>query len=138
MRKPGRLTPEELASAQLDRTTLRRAWGFARVYRRLLLAYLGTIVLAAFAGTLPPLVFKALPVLTAFYIVSPLDFVPDVLPVVGQLDDFALLLVALEGFLRLCPTNIVTFHRGAMAEGRRYSPAPHPGEIIDAEFRRQD
>ena len=60
MRKPGRLTPEELESAQVDRATLRRAWGFARVYRRLLLAYLGTIVLAAFAGTLPPLVFKAL------------------------------------------------------------------------------
>ncbi len=44
----------------MNRATLRRAWGFARAYRRHLVAYLGTIVLAALVGTLPPLVFKAL------------------------------------------------------------------------------
>ena len=34
---------------------------------------------------------KALPVLAAVYVVSPLDFVPDVIPVLGQLDDLGIL-----------------------------------------------
>jgi ATP-binding cassette, subfamily B, bacterial len=44
----------------MDGATLRRAWGFGRAYRGRLIAYLGTIILAALAGTLPPLIFKAL------------------------------------------------------------------------------
>jgi len=60
MRTSGRLDPEELKNAKVDRATVGRAWGFARAYRGHLIAYLGTIVLAALVGTLPPLVFKAL------------------------------------------------------------------------------
>ena len=60
MRRSGRFDPEELKNAKVDRVTLRRAWGLARAYRARLVAYLGTIVLAALVGTLPPLVFKAL------------------------------------------------------------------------------
>lgn len=85
-----------------------------------------------------PLFAKALPVLTAAYVISPLDFVPDVLPIVGQLDDLGMMLIALESFLKLCPAAVVDFHRVAMAQGRRYSPAPHAGEVIDAEFRREE
>jgi ATP-binding cassette subfamily B protein len=55
-----RLDPEEIKKAKVRVATLRRAWGFARAYRRHLAAYLGTIVLAALVGTLPPLIFKAL------------------------------------------------------------------------------
>jgi ATP-binding cassette, subfamily B, bacterial len=60
MRRSGRLDPEELKNAKVDRATVGRVWGFARAYRGRLIAYLGTIVLAALVGTLPPLVFKAL------------------------------------------------------------------------------
>ena len=55
-----RLDPEELKNAKVNRATLWRAWGFARAYRGRLIAYLGTIALAALVGTLPPLIFKAL------------------------------------------------------------------------------
>ena len=55
-----RLDPEELKNAKVNRATLWRAWGFARAYRGRLIAYLGTIALAALVGTLPPLLFKAL------------------------------------------------------------------------------
>ena len=55
-----RLDPEELRKAKVSWATLRRAWGFAAPYRWSLAAYLGTIVLAAAIGTLPPLIFKAL------------------------------------------------------------------------------
>ncbi len=54
------LDPEELRKAKVSWATLRRAWGFAAPYRWSLAAYLGTIVLAAAIGTLPPLIFKAL------------------------------------------------------------------------------
>ncbi len=80
---------------------------------------------------------KVLPVLAAAYVVSPLDFVPDVIPVLGQLDDLGILVVSIEAFLRLCPAAAVEFHRAAIDAGRRYSPMPAPGRIIDAEWRHE-
>lgn len=85
-----------------------------------------------------PLIFKLIPVLAAGYVISPLDFVPDVLPIVGQLDDIGIMFIALETFLRVAPVGAVDFHRSAVAEGRPFSPMPAGGEVIDAEFRRHD
>jgi uncharacterized membrane protein YkvA (DUF1232 family) len=85
-----------------------------------------------------PLLTKTVPILAALYVLSPLDFVPDVLPVLGQLDDLGMILVALEAFLNLCPAGAVDFHRGALTQGRKYSPMPPAGEIIDAEFHREE
>jgi uncharacterized membrane protein YkvA (DUF1232 family) len=85
-----------------------------------------------------PLALKVLPIAAALYIASPLDFLPDVLPVLGQLDDFTVVLIALEAFLKLVPARLVDFHRDAMAQGRRYSPARDHGDIVDAEFHRVD
>jgi uncharacterized membrane protein YkvA (DUF1232 family) len=85
-----------------------------------------------------PLYIKAVPVLAALYIISPFDVVPDMLPIVGQLDDLGLLLIALGAFLKVCPAGAVDFHRAAMTEGRRFSPMSPAGEVIDAEFRRED
>ena len=86
-----------------------------------------------------PLLAKAVPLLTGLYVISPLDFVPDLLPVVGQLDDLTIILVGLETFLRLCPVNASAFHRDAIAQGRPYSPmspVSPADEVIDAEYRR--
>ena len=85
-----------------------------------------------------PLLIKALPVLAALYVISPLDFVPDFLPVLGQLDDLGVILIALEAFLKLCPAGAVDFHRAAMAQGRKYYPMPLAGEVIDVEFSREE
>ena len=85
-----------------------------------------------------PLIFKMIPLLAAGYVISPLDFIPDVLPIIGQLDDLGIVFIALEAFLRVSPTDAVDFHRAAVAEGRRFSPMPATGEVIDAEFRRHD
>jgi uncharacterized membrane protein YkvA (DUF1232 family) len=83
------------------------------------------------------LLAKAVPVLGVAYVISPLDFVPDVLPIIGELDDLAIVLIVLQLFLRLCPTDAVSFHRSAIEDGRRYSPMPAPtsGDVIDAEWR---
>ena len=85
-----------------------------------------------------PLVLKALPIAGLAYVLSPLDFIPDVLPVVGQIDDLGLIIIAIEAFKRLSPHHVVTHHEAAIAQGRRYAPmAAAPGDYIDAEWRRE-
>jgi uncharacterized membrane protein YkvA (DUF1232 family) len=85
-----------------------------------------------------PHLTKALPILAVLYAISPLDFVPDFLPVLGQLDDLGVILLALEAFRRLCPAEAVEFHSAAMAQGRSYGPMPSTGEVIDVESRREE
>lgn len=84
-----------------------------------------------------PLLAKGVPVLAAVYLIWPLDFLPDIFPVLGQLDDLGVVLAALELFLHLCPDAPSAFHRAALAAGRRFSTMPAQGSVIDAEFRRE-
>lgn len=84
-----------------------------------------------------PLPTKAVPLLAALYLISPLDVVPDVLPLLGQLDDVGIILVTLEVFLRVCPAQAIAFHRAALAQGRRYAPMSPADDFIDAEWRRE-
>lgn len=84
-----------------------------------------------------PIVTKAIPVLAALYVVSPLDFIPDVLPLVGEIDDLAIAAAGVALFLRLCPPAARAFHQEALAGGRPYSPMTPRGDVIDAEWRRE-
>ena len=83
------------------------------------------------------MITKTLPFLVLGYVVSPLDFIPDVIPIVGQLDDLGILAIGITVFLKLCPGDAVHFHRASIEASRPYTPMPAGGEIIDAEFRRQ-
>jgi uncharacterized membrane protein YkvA (DUF1232 family) len=84
-----------------------------------------------------PVLTKALLPLAALYVIWPLDFLPDIVPLLGQLDDLGVAAVLLEMFLGLCPAAARTFHAEAIAQGRKYSPMPGTGEVIDAEWRRE-
>ncbi|MBI3782644.1 MAG: DUF1232 domain-containing protein [Deltaproteobacteria bacterium] len=53
---------------------------------------------------------KALLVLSAVYVVSPVDFIPDLLPFVGEIDDLMVLGFACWFFVQLCPTEVVREH----------------------------
>jgi len=90
---------------------------------------------------------RAIPVLALLYIVSPIDLVPDVLPILGELDDLGLLFLAVQAFIHVCPGPVVEYHRAALAGRRPYTPMSSPGPstptnsagpIIDAEFRHKD
>ena len=81
-----------------------------------------------------PLLTRAVPLLAALYLISPLDFIPDIFPIIGQLDDLGVALLALEVFLRLCPPRVRAFHQEAIAQGRRYSRMVHTDDVIDAEW----
>jgi uncharacterized membrane protein YkvA (DUF1232 family) len=84
-----------------------------------------------------PILTRALPLLAVLYLVWPLDFIPDILPGLGQLDDLGVVVFALELFLGLCPTRAKAFHEAALARGQRYAPMPMGGDAIDAEWRRE-
>jgi uncharacterized membrane protein YkvA (DUF1232 family) len=84
-----------------------------------------------------PVLTRAVPVLAALYLIFPVDFIPDILPVLGQLDDLGVIALALELFLRLSPPRAKAFHETALARGQRYSPMPATGDVIDAEWRRE-
>lgn len=54
-----------------------------------------------------PIYLKILPFLVGLYLLSPLDLIPGFLPVIGQLDDFALLIIGVSVFIRLAPDDVV-------------------------------
>ena len=68
---------------------------FARLYWRL------------FRDWRVPILPKALLVLTLVYVVSPLDVIPDFIPVIGEMDDVVVVLSGLWLFIRLCPPEVV-------------------------------
>lgn len=59
-----------------------------------------------------PLYLKAIPVLTLLYILSPIDLIPGwIFPIVGQLDDLAVLLIGINTFIRLIPPEVIKDHQ---------------------------
>ena len=49
------------------------------------------------------------------YVVSPIDLVPGIIPVAGQLDDMVVLLLALRQALHACPPDVAADHLGRVA-----------------------
>lgn len=79
---------------------------------------------------------KVIPVLGVVYFIVPLDF-DYVLPVVGQLDDAAVLWLTNYVFVELCPPDVVAHHVKALTAGM---PKSETDDVVDAdsvEFRDQ-
>jgi uncharacterized membrane protein YkvA (DUF1232 family) len=57
---------------------------------------------------------KAVLVLALVYVVVPTDLVPDVLPIVGEVDDLVVVLAAARLFIGLCPAAVVQEHATAV------------------------
>lgn len=82
-----------------------------------------------------PLSRKAVLGVAAGYVVMPLDLVPDVIPVVGRLDDIAVVVLALDLFLESVPQDLLYEKLSALdidgrqlerdlARVRRFVPRP--------------
>ncbi len=71
--------------------------------------------------------YKLLPLAVVIYIASPLDFIPDFILGVGQLDDLGLFLLGVQVFTLICPRDIVA----AILEEM-------DGKVIDGDWRRTD
>ena len=52
------------------------------------------------------------------YLVLPIDLIPDFVPVLGQLDDIAVVLLGLDLFIRSAPQDIVDEHLGRIAQDK--------------------
>lgn len=65
---------------------------------------------------------KVIPLVGLLYLIWPVDLLPDLLPGLGQLDDIAVLLLALNWFVRACPSDVVEEIRsGAETISARYT-----------------
>lgn len=92
-----------------------------------------------------PLVRFGIPLIGLVYIISPIDIIPDVIPVLGQMDDVAVVMLLTQLFVSLAPDNIVAMYRQAAkaAQAAGFSPnanaatpsaASDDGEVIDTEY----
>jgi uncharacterized membrane protein YkvA (DUF1232 family) len=54
----------------------------------------------------------------AAYLVLPIDLIPDFIPILGQLDDIAVVLLGLDFFIRSAPQNLVDEHLARIAQNR--------------------
>ena len=64
---------------------------------------------------------KALLVGALAYVILPFDLIPDVLPVIGEVDDLVIVIVAARWFIQWCPPEVVREH--VQAIDRRYEAA---------------
>ncbi|MEZ2131257.1 MULTISPECIES: YkvA family protein [unclassified Sinorhizobium] len=62
-----------------------------------------------------PWLAKVLAVAVAAYALSPIDLIPDFIPVLGYLDDIILLPIAIALVVRLIPEKVMEEHRAAAA-----------------------
>ena len=62
-----------------------------------------------------PLAARAVGWLIAAYALSPIDLIPDFIPVIGYLDDLVLVPLGLVLMLRLIPAEVLAEHRAAAA-----------------------
>src|SRR5262249_9019981 len=81
-----------------------------------------------------PLAVKLVIPASLLYLISPLDLIPDFIPVVGQVDDITIVLLAVLAFVKMAPTWIVAEHEAAM-DGRPAEPAARTAQDpIDATY----
>jgi uncharacterized membrane protein YkvA (DUF1232 family) len=52
----------------------------------------------------------------AAYLAFPLDIIPDFIPVIGELDDLAVLIFGLDWFIRNAPADVVDEHMARIAK----------------------
>ena len=57
-----------------------------------------------------PVRLKLIPAAAVAYLILPFDFVPDILPVLGRIDDLLVILISLALFLGMAPKDIVLEH----------------------------
>ena len=85
----------------------------------------------AFWHPLTPTYLKVLTILTALYVISPIDIVSDIIPVLGWIDDFVIVSFAVSWIVSRLP-KIVT-----QAQSRPHAEsADHMGKTIDGQARR--
>jgi uncharacterized membrane protein YkvA (DUF1232 family) len=79
-----------------------------------------------------PLIVRALAILVAAYALSPIDLIPDFIPVLGYLDDLVLIPLGIALLIRLTPAEILERARdqARLATSRPVSYAAAAGIVL--------
>ena len=77
---------------------------------------------AAIRDARTPWYAKALGVVIVAYALSPIDLIPDFIPVIGFLDDAILLPLGIWLVLRMMPPEVMAEHRARVSSGERLPP----------------
>jgi uncharacterized membrane protein YkvA (DUF1232 family) len=97
------------------------------------------LILRLIADRRVSLLLKLLPIAAAIYVVSPIDLLPGLaLPVIGALDDAAVIWLGTTLFVSLCPPDVVREYTeeldGTLAGDWRDAPGEAvSGEIVPVE-----
>ena len=90
-----------------------------------------------------PAWLKTIPPATLLYLLFPIDFLPDPILGLGQLDDIAIILLGVKLFIELCPQEVVRHHLREMSSvsgsyrvvDEEPSQEPPPSAYIEAPYR---
>jgi uncharacterized membrane protein YkvA (DUF1232 family) len=85
-----------------------------------------------------PIYLKLFPLVAILYVVYPFDFLPDLIPFLGQADDLTALLVGLRVFIAMTPDDVVERHRSELAAGRQKEPDLDQRIVIEPEYHIDD
>ncbi len=81
---------------------------------------------------------KLIPPAALAYVVFPVDILPDVVPIAGQLDDVAVVLLGLKLFIELVPPQIRREHLEALGarvrEWRVVDEEPKPEKVVEGQL----
>ena len=95
-------------------------------------------------------VTKLIPLAALAYLFMPVDLAPDVIPLLGQVDDLAIVMLGLRFFFEFAPPDVVHEHLKHLAQSAPGSwsvvddkPPPPPssgssGEVVDGTYHVED
>ncbi|MGH2536869.1 MAG: YkvA family protein [Candidatus Promineifilaceae bacterium] len=90
-----------------------------------------------------PVYLKLVPLASLLYLVIPIDFLFDWIPLFGQLDDLTALIVGAKMFIELAPQERVAHHEQTMRQqrpraGAAEGQAGNEPVVIEGEFERMN
>ena len=79
---------------------------------------------------------KSVVPMSLIYTISPIDFIPDVILGLGQLDDLGVILLGLTLFVKLSPQDVVEFYRKQIEYGGSDElPSIDDDDTVDTTYR---
>ena len=88
------------------------------------------VLSAAIRDSRTPWYAKALGVIIVAYAVSPIDLIPDFIPILGFVDDALLLPLGIWAVRRMIPAGVMAEHRANVAAGTRLPPNRTAAAVI--------
>ena len=90
------------------------------------------LVWALFKDKRVSLLAKSIIPISLVYLISPIDFMPDVVLGFGQLDDLGVILLGMALFVKLCPPELVEYYLNKLEYGNNFY---NDNETVDTTYR---